>query len=357
MGNWQSLSQPKLVLTLTQTSSTLRKLNNFTEEMLLYRRKLLVLKMRHSGVPLEMIANSLKITVRSVSNYIAEFRDGGLEVTLEDRAYCPMSSVDPHLDELEESFRNSPVGSARQARRRIIDVTGIELSLTQTRHVMKRLGMRYRKAGQVPGKANGDEQLEFLNDKLEPRLAEAREGKRKVFFVDAAHFVMGAVVGMLWCFQRVFVRGASGRKRYNVLGAVDSQTKKITTVTNDTYITAPTVCQLLLKLHRANPNIPITIVLDNARYQKCKLVSAKAEELGIELLYLPPYSPNLNIIERLWKFIKQECLKNTYYESFGEFTTAIDQKIKDANTTLRSKMKSLLSLKFQILPSSPETIL
>ena len=322
-----------------------------------FRRKLLALKMRHTGVPLEMIAKSLGITIRSVSNYIAEFRDGGLETTLEDRAYCPMSSLEIHFEKLEKSFRESPVGNARQARQRIVEITEIELSLTQTRRIMKRLGMRYRKSGQVPGKADGDQQLEFLDKELQPRLNEASEGKRKLFFVDAAHFVMGAVMGMLWCFERVFVRGASGRQRYNVLGAVDSQTKKITTVTNDTYITAPTVCKLLAKLQRSNPDIPITIVLDNARYQKCKLVQAKAEKLGIELLYLPPYSPNLNIIERLWKFVKQECLKNTYFDSFGEFTQAIDGSIHQANTVFRDRMKSLLSLKFQILPSAPDRIL
>ena len=194
-----------------------------------FRRKLLVLKMRHAGAPLEMISASLKITVRSVSNYISEYRDGGLEACLADRAYAPLSSVEPYLEEIEESLRKSPVGSSRQARRRILEISKIEFSLSQTRRIMKRLGMRYRKAGQIPGKAKPDEQLEFLNEELQPRLKEASEGKRKVFFVDAAHFVMGAVVGMLWCFQRIFVRGASGRQRYNVLGAVDSETKKVTT--------------------------------------------------------------------------------------------------------------------------------
>jgi transposase len=322
-----------------------------------FRRKLLTLKMRNAGAPLEMISASLKITVRSVSNYIAEYRDGGLEACLEDRAYAPLSSVDPYIDQIEESFKHSPVGSSRQARRRIAEITGVELSLSQTRRIMKRLGMRYRKAGQIPGKAKPDEQLEFLNEKLQPRLKEASEGKRKLFFVDAAHFVMGAVVGMLWCFHRVFVRGASGRQRYNVLGAVDSQTKKVTTVTNDTYITAPTVCQLLKRLRKDNPEIPITIVLDNARYQRCRLVAARAEELDIELLYLPAYSPNLNIIERFWKFIKQDCLKIVYYDSFQEFTEAIDSKIKEANTKLKDRMKSLLSLNFQMLESQQNRIL
>ena len=69
------------------------------------------------------------------------------------------------------------------------------------------------------------------------------------------------------------------------------------------------VCEMLVKLaQRSRLGVPTTIVLDNARYQRCKLVIAKAEEVGIELLFLPPYSPNLNLIERLWKFVKKEVL-------------------------------------------------
>ena len=80
-------------------------------------------------------------------------------------------------------------------------------------------------------------------------------------------------------------------------------------MTNTSYITSIQVCEMLVKLaRRSRPEVPTTIVLDNARYQRCKLVIAKAEEVGIELLFLPPYSPNLNLIERLWKFVKKEVL-------------------------------------------------
>ena len=308
------------------------------------RRKLLALKMRDAGAPLSMIAASLGLTTRTISNYISEFRDGGLKATMEDRAYCPESSLDPYLKIIEKSFRKEPVGCAKQARLRIHNLTGILLSPSQTRRVMRRLGMRYRKAGQIPGKADGAKQLEFLDQELRPKLQEAAEGKRKVFFVDASHFVMGAVIGMLWSFARIFVRGASGRKRYNVLGALDSHSAEVITVSNDSYITAPTVCALLEKLRGAHPHAPVTLVLDNARYQKCKLVFEKAAELDVELLYLPPYSPNLNIIERLWKHVKQSCLKNTYYEDFDTFRGAIDSKIQEVNTSQRDELKSLFSL-------------
>lgn len=321
------------------------------------RRKLLTLKMRDSGVPLDMIAASLGITVRTISNYIGQFRDGGLKATMKDRADCPESCLEPYLKKIAEEFRKEPAGCAKQARLRILKLTSIELSLSQTRRMMLQLGMRYRKAGQIPGEANAEKQLEFLDQKLRPKLKEAAEGERKVFFVDASHFVMGAVLGMLWCFARVFVRGASGRKRYHVLGALDSQTHEVITVSNDTYITAPTVCELLEALREHEPILPLTLVLDNARYQKCKLVSAMAEELAIDLLYLPPYSPNLNLIERLWKHVKQTRLKNTYYEDFDSFRGAIDDEVHQVNTTLRDELSTLFSTNFQIVDINQEGIL
>jgi transposase len=316
------------------------------------RRKLLALKMRDAGAPLEMVASSLGVGVRTVSNYIAEFREGGLGATVEDRAYTPESCLEPHLGDLEKSFREEPVGCAKQARARIAKLTGIELSPSQVRRVMRGMGMRYRKTGQIPGKADGQRQMDFLEGELRPKLEEAARGERRVFFVDAAHFVMGAVVGMLWSFARVFVRGASGRRRYNVLGALDSQSGEVTTVTNDSYITAPTVCDLLAELRSKHAGGPMTLVLDNARYQRCRLVFEKAEELGVELLYLPPYSPNPNIIERLWKHVRQSCLKNTYHEDFASFRGAIDGQIDMVNTTLREELKSLFAPNFQIVDTN-----
>lgn len=314
-----------------------------------FRRKLMALKMRVSGVPLKMIASSLGVSERTVFNYVSEYRSGSLASTMEDRAYSPDSSIEPFWELLDSDFRREPVGCAKQARVRILKLTGITLSPSQTRRVMTKLGMRYRKAGQIPGKADGQLQLEFLEKEMRPKLDEAKAGKRKVFFVDASHFVMGAVLGMLWCFTRVFVRGSSGRKRYNVLAALDSQTREVTTVSNDSYITAPTVCELFKKLREKHPSTPMTLILDNARYQKCQMVCAEAEQLDIELLYLPPYSPNLNIIERLWKHVKQSCLKNTYYENFGTFREAIDSEIEKVNSTLRDELATLFSLNFQIV--------
>ena len=97
-----------------------------------------------------------------------------------------------------------------------------------------------------------------------------------------------------------------------------------------------------------NIEVPITLVMDNARYQKCKIVAALALKLNIELLFLPAYSPNLNLIERLWKFVKKEVLYSKYYSDFGSFKRAISNCLNQTHTTHKKKLDSLLTLKFQV---------
>jgi transposase len=188
----------------------------------------------------------------------------------------------------------------------------------------------------------------FLGDELLPRLEQAKRGKRTVLSVDAAHFVFGPFVGYLWCLVRLFVPGPSGRKRYDVLAALDAITHRVIRVSNHAYINAESVCALLREVAAAGLRRPITLVLDNARYQKCQVVQALARSLRIELLYLPSYSPNLNLIERLWKFVKKECLGCRVLPTYEAFTRAIDDCLANLNTRHQHQMKTLLSLEFQL---------
>ena len=199
----------------------------------------------------------------------------------------------------------------------------------------------------IPAKADPEQQAAYLAQELEPRLAEAQAGQRAVFFVDAAHFVLAPFLGFLWSVVRVFIQAPCGRQRFNVLGALNAITHELVMVTNDTYITSSTVCTLLHQLAALNLGVPITLFLDNARYQKCALVIATAASLHIELCFLPPYSPNLNLIERLWKFVKKECLYSIYYANFATFQAAILTCLKETDTKHKSALDSLLTLRFQ----------
>ena len=187
---------------------------------------------------------------------------------------------------------------------------------------------------------------------LEPEIARAKAGESVLLFMDGVHFVQSAFLGCLWCFARIFIRSPSGRKRWNVLGAYNAISGQLTTVANDGYITATTVCEMLRKLSVQYAGRPIVIVLDNARYQHCKLVEELAKEPGITLQFLPSYSPNLNLIERLWKFVKKKCLYNIYYATFDEFTAGINDGLSRVETDYKSELDTLMQPNFQDLKNA-----
>lgn len=213
--------------------------------------------------------------------------------------------------------------------------------------------MGWRKLGLIPAQADVEEQAAFLDEKLQPRLRQAERGQRSVLFVDAAHFVWGPFLGFVWCLIRLLLPAPSGRKRYNILAALDAVTHRVIRVANHTYINAASVCQLLRQVAAAGLARPITLVLDNARYQHTQAVKALARSLRIELLYLPSYSPNLNLIERLWRFVKKQCLSCRYLDGYEAFTEAIDGCLNQLSTRYKHQLDTLLTLNFQTFEDEP----
>ncbi len=154
----------------------------------------------------------------------------------------------------------------------------------------------------IPAKADPDIQNDFKKKKLEPRLEEAKQGssflRRFSSFCISSFSRIFMVILLAYLLKHLL-------EENNVLAALNAINHELITVTNDSYINSQCVCDLLWNIYFLNLEVPITLVLDNARYQKCKLVMKLAATLNIELLYLPSYSPNLNLIERLWKFVKK----------------------------------------------------
>lgn len=306
-----------------------------------------VLWLESQGLSRKQVCSLAGVSPNTVRQYLHIYQKDGIEGLKQVNFNRPQSQLADYRDTLENHFREHPVASIGEAIAVIEELTGIRRKPTQVRKFLKSLGIKRVKVGSMPSKADPDEQEKFKKEKLEPRLEEAKAGKRVLLFVDAAHFVLSAHLGFLWCFERIFIKAPAGRKRFNVLGALNAITHQLTMVTNDTYINAQSVCELLRQVADQYVGVPITLVLDNARYQKCAVVQELAALLNIELLYLPSYSPNLNLIERLWKFVKKKCLYSQYYPDFTKFKSSISGLLETAHLLHKKELASLLTLRFQ----------
>lgn len=239
--------------------------------------------------------------------------------------------------------------------RMIKDRFDINVSVSAVRRLLKRHGYKKYRSGSLPAKADAELQRVFYETVLLPLMGLAEEAKDVVLlFMDAAHFVCSCdYLGGIYSKTRRFITTFSGRQRNNVLAVIDFVTKKIITEINDTYIKAESVCNLLYKIAEAYKGKVINIVLDNARYQRCaaitKCLADIKKDLGvtINLVYLPSYSPNLNLIERLWKFVKSE-LRQEYYSDFNEFKARILEIIASVDTTNHDRICRLISKNVQL---------
>jgi transposase len=310
------------------------------------RKKILVLLLHSGKIPTKHISTLLDVSENTTRNYLREYQTGGLQKTTEVRFRQPQSRLKPFDEQIKHLIDEHPCSTVKHVCAVVHEKLGVQLKPSAMRAQLKKLGAKHRKVGGIPAKANIQAQEQFKKEKMEPRLEEAKAGKREVYFVDAAHFVLGAFLTCLWCFMRRFVRTPSGRKRFNVLGAINAVTHQFLMITNDTYITSIEVGELLRKLAAASAK-PITVILDNARYQRCKYVMNIARELNIELLFLPPYSPNLNIIERLWKIVKKHSLNARYHSDFSKFKFAIMDFLENMNERHSDELNSTLTLNFQ----------
>src|SRR3954469_12642257 len=320
----------------------------------LVQRKMEVLWLKSHGLTHPQIADLAGVSLRTVQRYLDDYLEGGLKQVRRCEWRGPQTVLLQNKQSIQEYFWDHPPRSTKEAAKVIFEQTGVRRGLTQVRAFLKdHLGLRYRKVAAIPVPPkktiveHAQEQARFLEQELEPALQEARAGRAAVFFVDAAHFVWAPFLGALWCLARLFVRSATGRKRYNVLGALNAVTHDVIRVCNEGYVTADTVCTLLRTLAGAGLKMPITIVLDNARYQRCELVQSLARQLGIHLLFLPSYSPNLNLIERLWRFVRKQSLNSTWFDSFEQFQGAIDDCLNKMATEHKQEAASLFAHQFQ----------
>lgn len=139
-----------------------------------------------------------------------------------------------------------------------------------------------------------------------------------------------------------------GRKRINILGALNFNDLSVISMITEDKCNAEKVVEFIQKIKERYPRKNIVIVLDNAKYNHANYTTVYAELCGIELFFLPSYSPNLNLIERLWKFSKKKLVHNKYYEKFDQFVEKVKQYFENLGE-YKKELTKILTKKFEII--------
>ncbi len=353
----KSQNMPSLFLKISETEIEKLSYERYAYPDPMIQKRIFAVYLKATlGWSNKVIGLTVGLHYNAVGEWIGVYKKQGFAGLLRKNYVCKRSEMENHCESILQSFQNQPPLTANEATERIKDLTGLVRSPQQVRIFMKRHGLKFIKCGHIPSKADNKAQHDWVETELKPVIVAAEKGEVHLLFSDAAHFVLAPFICRLWCAVRVFLKASGGRNRMNVLGAVNAITKEIITLTNTTYITSETLIEFLKQLKQKYNDKPIAIVLDNARYQHCFTVKTVAKSLGIHLLFLPPYSPNLNIIERLWKFTKKKILYAKYYEKPTAFHLAIENFFKNVNQNHQEDLKTLMSLKFQFFDKKDSLI-
>ncbi|MBK5970767.1 MULTISPECIES: IS630 family transposase [Thiorhodovibrio] len=297
------------------------------------------------------VAEALLMDPDTARSYFKNYRRGGLEQLMR-MNYVGSEALlnEAQLAELDKHLQDHIYQTAEGVRSWVKEHLGVTFSLSGMTAVLHRLGYRYKKPKLVPGKPDEDKQKAFVEDYK--ALKENLQDQDVIIFMDAVHPHHNPVLAGGWIKRgkRGYVKSNTGRQRLNINGALNVADLKATVRFEDT-INAETTIDLLRDVERQYPKASvITIFCDNAGYYKAKKVSDYLKTSKIELVPLPPYSPNLNLIERFWKFFKRKILYNTYYETFAEYEDACSEFFNNLEKH-RDGLRSLLTDNFEIVPS------
>lgn len=200
---------------------------------------------------------------------------------------------------------------------------GVEYTVPGLRNWLQRHGFSYKKPSIVPGKADKERQEKWLEEY--ERLKEKLPAEETICFIDGVHPTHNVQPAYGWIKKgiRKEIPANTGRARINLSGSIDVTNYSIL-IQEDLTLNAESTIQFFQNIEKAYPeNRKIHVFCDNAPYYRNKKVKKYLEQSEIELHFLPPYSPNLNPIERLWKWMKERVIYNSYYEHFEEFKNAI----------------------------------
>jgi len=300
------------------------------------------------GWSASQVAEILLIDEKTSRGYFERYLQGGCAALKKDHYLGAAPKLDEHqMRELDATLQKQILPDAKAVIAHIKKHYGVRYSLSGVIDLLHRLGFSYKKPTHVPGKQDPAQQQAFLE---EYERIKAEKGENDpIYFADATHPQHNSVPSYGWIKkgQDKELKANCGRQRLNINGAIDIETLEPVAGFYET-INADAAVDLFAKIDAKHPDADaIYIIVDNAWYYRSRLLAEALAGTKIKLIFLPPYSPNLNLIERYWKFFKKKVMNNRYYETFSEFVEACKSFFRKRKIYL-PELQSLLTENFHI---------
>lgn len=307
----------------------------------------------HYGLSYEQTAKLLMLDETTLRRYVTKFQEKGIDGLLEYRYVGGLSKL-THLQENEvrEYLRQNTARTASEVAEYIKKQYEVLYTTIGVTKLLHRLGFVYKKPKVVPGKADRIKQEEFVKQYL--LLKKSLGPKDQIYYLDATHPTHNTKASYGWILKGKandkYIKTNTGRERLNLNGALNLTRNTKPIVLEEKTINSQATIRLLNHIKWKQKQGKVYIILDNASYHHSKEIKHWLfRRPRFKLIYLPPYSPNLNPIERLWKFYHQEVTNNHYFESFKEFKTKSLDFFKNLKP-YQQQLSSLLTDNFQLLP-------
>lgn len=285
------------------------------------RDRIKAILLHDKGWSIQQIAEALLLSDEAIRNHVDEYKTSK-KLRPESGGSTEKLSVN-QSEQLENHLQTHTYLYVKDIVAYVQITFGVTYTVNGMRNWLQRHGFSYKKPAIVPGKANEQQQKEWIAEyeKLRAELSV----DETICFIDGVHPTHNVQPAYGWIKKgvRKEIPANSGRSRLNLSGAVDVISHKVI-IQSDKTLNADSTISFFQKIEKAYPNKnKVHVFCDNAKYYKNQLVQEYLEKSKIVLHFLPPYSPNLNPIERLWKWMKERVIYNTYYPEFEEFRSAI----------------------------------
>lgn len=294
------------------------------------------------------VGEALLLDERTIRRYVQAYRDGGVDALLEVRYQGSQGYLsEEQIQQLDCHLQEHLYCHVHEIQRYIENTFGVEYSISGVTELLNRMDYVYKKPKHVPGKANRQAQEDFVAQY--EKLKKKKAPENPIYFMDGVHPQHNSAPAYGWIKkgQEVELKANCGRQRLNINGVIDVETLK-TIVQFDKTINAESTIALLRKIERTHRKANVIyIIADNARYYRSLVVRKYLEGSRIKIIFLPPYSPNLNLIERLWKYFRKVVMNNRYYQTLEQFTEAAQSFFANIKEH-RKALKTLLTENFHI---------